>query len=181
MSWTMVWMEAELHAKFKAVHAAGKPVGQRWFLRSGKRIFQLLYPNQEHVDENGAKIYKCQFSVGWFTGFRQRWHISWRIDLRCHKKHLYKKSRQFNGFYKKFDASLNLRIQISVPFLGFNYAIYRIWIKHHFPSNFYRLGHMTLKVLLLYWLNQNMLHGLNDKQHWCLQHVQMESYVANWS
>jgi len=39
-------MEIELHATFKAVRAAGQPVGQRRFLREGKKIFQCLYPNQ---------------------------------------------------------------------------------------------------------------------------------------
>jgi len=72
-------MEKELHAKFKAVRALGKPLGQRWLLREGKKIFQQLYPDQVHVDENGRKTYKCLFSPGWFAGFQRRWHISWRI------------------------------------------------------------------------------------------------------
>jgi len=35
-------MEIELHAKFKAVRATRQSVGQRWFLREGKKNIPML-------------------------------------------------------------------------------------------------------------------------------------------
>jgi len=97
-------MEKELHAKFKAVRAIGKPVGQRRFLREGKKVFQQLYPDQVHIDENG------HFSPGWFTGFQRRWHISWQIRTKASPEQKVPAIYIYKGFCKKCVANHSLMI-----------------------------------------------------------------------
>lgn len=36
-------MERQLYEKFEETRALGKPVGQRWFQREGRRIFAAVY------------------------------------------------------------------------------------------------------------------------------------------
>jgi len=64
-------MEKQLYEKFEEVRALGKPVGQRWFKREGKRIFAAVYSTA--MDRS---ISQCAFSEGWFRRFCERWNIS---------------------------------------------------------------------------------------------------------
>ncbi|KAF8419406.1 hypothetical protein EV426DRAFT_287409 [Tirmania nivea] len=77
-----VWheMEAALHTRFIAIRKQGKPVGQRWFIREGKKIFEER--EEVRVDAANKKHYPCTFSNGWFEGFCERWSISWRVKTK---------------------------------------------------------------------------------------------------
>lgn len=63
-------MEEKLYTNFITTQAQGKPVGQRWLIREGKKI---MNQNQENTNP------ECKFSDGWFQGFCKRWNVAWRV------------------------------------------------------------------------------------------------------
>jgi len=69
-------IEATLHTRFIAIREQGKPVGQRWFIREGKRTFE---ERKEVRMDAMKKCSPCIFPKGWFEGFCERWSISWRV------------------------------------------------------------------------------------------------------
>jgi len=60
-------METVLHTRFSAVRKKGKPVGQRWFIREAKKIFEEQ--NEVRVGATNKKHYPCKLSHGWFERF----------------------------------------------------------------------------------------------------------------
>ena len=79
-------MEQELHVRFVVLWKEGTAVGQRWFIRKGKKIFEDFYTDQISINEHDKKIYACQFSVGWFEGLRRRWRMSLRVKTKVSQK-----------------------------------------------------------------------------------------------
>ncbi|CCX05687.1 Similar to hypothetical protein NECHADRAFT_81850 [Nectria haematococca mpVI 77-13-4]; acc. no. XP_003044862 [Pyronema omphalodes CBS 100304] len=70
-------MEVRLAAECGEKYRAGYEVNRDWFYRHAKKIYEEEYPNEVEV-KDGVKSYLCEFSNGWFQGFKKRHGLSCR-------------------------------------------------------------------------------------------------------
>jgi hypothetical protein len=73
-------MEDRLAAEFLVVRGVGRAIGNRWFLRHARCIFESIHPERVHRPDNFIiPVYDgFKFSRGWFSGFKNRYNISLR-------------------------------------------------------------------------------------------------------
>lgn len=73
-------MEQELVKEFTIARGKGVSINRGWFLRHAKCIFRNLYPEEVVVIPGCCRfIYPLKFSSSWFSAFRSRHSISWRM------------------------------------------------------------------------------------------------------
>jgi len=70
-------MESRLAELWQKEVDHGSEITRQWFESHALRIFEEEYP-EEVTTLNGQKIYSCQLSDGWFSGFKDRFKISYR-------------------------------------------------------------------------------------------------------
>lgn len=70
-------MEEQLAKLWQEEADRGSEITRMWFEHQALRIFEKEY-QEEVVSFNGQKIYSCQLSDGWFSGFKERYKISYR-------------------------------------------------------------------------------------------------------
>jgi len=74
------YMEKELVEKFRQARERGIAITRYWFLRHAKQLFREHYPEEVAVIPGCHRfIYPLKFSATWFTAFRSRYRISWRM------------------------------------------------------------------------------------------------------
>ncbi|KAA8892541.1 hypothetical protein FN846DRAFT_1013171 [Sphaerosporella brunnea] len=70
-------MEVRLADEWRARCMKGLEITRKWFEKRAKTIFEEEYPEQVKVVDD-KKMLGCEFSDGWFTGFKNRHLIAWR-------------------------------------------------------------------------------------------------------
>jgi len=93
-------MKKQLYEKFEEVQALGKPVGQRWFKREGKRVFAAVYSTA--MDRS---ISQCAFSEVWFRRFCEQWNISWRLSTKAAQESPKEKQELLQAFLQKIQQN----------------------------------------------------------------------------
>lgn len=79
--------EEKIYGDFMEWRKRRRAINKAWFLRTAKKYFFELYPNEVVVNpEDGSKTYGSKFSSGWFHRFKERWRISWRAKTRIASK-----------------------------------------------------------------------------------------------
>ena len=73
-------MEGQLVKEFTIARNKGVSINRGWFLRHAKSIFRDLYPEEVVVIPGCCRfVYPFKFSASWFSAFRYRHRISWRM------------------------------------------------------------------------------------------------------